>query len=100
MVNYTILAGQENITTFEQMITVVNTMTGGLFAPIILVCIWLIIFLSLSVYRNIEAFTAASFITFIISAMFWAMGILNPAATMLLALMIIAGAFFTGKQKT
>lgn len=99
MVNHTILAGNENITTFEEMIIMGNTATGGFFAPVILLTIWLILFLSLSMYRGTEAWTAASFISFLISTVFWGMGILNPIAVALLALMTIAGAFYADKRK-
>jgi len=98
MVNYSVIAGNENITTFEEMLEVANEITDGLFPITIIISLWIIIFLGLSAYRKIEAFTAASFITFIIASVFWGMNMLNPTAIAILVVMTVAGAYFQNKN--
>lgn len=70
-----------------------NEITSGWFAPVILFCFWIVVFINLKNYQTPEAFTAASFLTSIISLFFYVAGALNGTVAMIpVVLTAVAGA--------
>ena len=63
---------------FFEFFNYVNTVAGGLFFPLILLVIWVIIFMGTKQYTTSRAFTTSSIITSILSIMLVTMQLCSP----------------------
>jgi len=68
---------QPNITRPYELITYSNTVTDGMFGVIILLCLFIVIFMSLKTYKTSAAMGAACFITTLLAIMLRLMGALS-----------------------
>lgn len=66
------------VTVFDYAVGV-NNLTSGYFFVIVVVMIGLISFISMKNYDSSVAFMSASFITFILTAFLWTLGLVNEA---------------------
>lgn len=70
-----------------------NEITSGWFSLVILFCFWIVVFINLKNYQTPEAFAAASFLSSIVSLLFYTAGALNGTVAMIpVILTAIAGA--------
>jgi len=66
-----------NITGFYEGMLYANSVTENWFSPFILIALWIIMFMVLGRTNKDNGFAAASLITFIISGMLRAMGLIS-----------------------
>ena len=74
-----------NATQPWEIMPYLNSITGGWFTTFIVICIWIVSFMALSNLTPKHGFTAATFLTFIISLIFFFMEALPLTAVIALA---------------
>lgn len=88
-----------NVTTPETWISYVNTATGDLYIHIVIFTLWVIVFLALGNKSREDAFAAASFISFLASAILWAATGVGAMAVILTTVATIASAMLLFNRK-
>lgn len=83
-----------NVTSFNAAISYVNAITGDAFVTLLCIATWIVIFISLKSYRTAKALSAASFVSVIISGMFWILGYVTYYLVVVFAVLTIVGALF------
>jgi hypothetical protein len=66
-----------NVTGFEGLAAFDNTVTNNMYAPVVLVTIFIIVLFVASSRRESNAISVAAFFTTLIGALFWALGLLS-----------------------
>jgi hypothetical protein len=78
--------------------TYVNSITNDAFTPLMIVVIWVVMFLIFKTsWRGETAFTTSSFITFLISVLLRAAGLISDWMVITVMLIFVAGIFITAK---
>ena len=83
-----------NATDLLGIFTYANTITENLFGTVIMFTIWVLLFLAMGNQPPQKSLTAASFITVIVGALFWAAGIIGAAPMIAAILALIASALY------
>jgi len=86
----------EEIYGIQGLLSHVNTITDSFFAPVTLLIVFTISFMSMQRYPTPQAYTAASFTTAIAGYMFFWLGLLGEMWVILLSLMVMASVFVVG----
>jgi hypothetical protein len=89
MVNVTLYAWEQNITTFDQMFLFAARASDFWFSYFILIAVFMILVLGMGFYKTIRGIISALLITFLLSCFMLAMGAINPVVP--IALGIITG---------
>ena len=84
-----------NFTDFTSWGTYSNSLTDGAFGPGILMAWWLIIFLALRQYPPEKGFMTASFLTSLLSILFYVMGWVTGTVAMMPVLLTAIGVAFS-----
>ena len=82
----------ENITGFLDFVIYENNILDGLLGWGLLILIWVVIFSVLKIYSSEQAFIAASFITMIVSILFYISGLIGIAPVIVAILLVGIGA--------
>lgn len=78
-----------NITRPYEIVTYSQTVTNEFFGPMILLAIFVIAFIAMKNYKTTAALTGAAFVTFIISVLFWMIGIAHQNLVIVILLGLI-----------
>jgi hypothetical protein len=87
-----------NATQPWEIIPYLNRITGGWFAMLIILVIWMVGYMSLSNLHPKNAFTGATFLTLIISILFYFLGSLPMYVIIILLLFLFAGILFSSQD--
>ena len=77
--------------TFEQVIEIDTSLTGGLLSLLVIVSLFTILFVKMLPYGPRQAFATSSFISAIISALFWISGFADILPMIITLVMTITG---------
>ena len=91
--NYTLA----NITGLYSGFAYFNSVTGGLFTPLVLIGLFLIVMGALAIFTKERAIAIALFLTIIPCFLFVASGLLNPAWLLVNILAFAGSLFFLGR---
>jgi uncharacterized membrane protein YhaH (DUF805 family) len=75
---------------FENSLEYVNSATAGYFGIGVLIMLWIILYMLFKRWGDMEAVTTSSFITMIVSGMFWSMSVITDVP--FVVLIMITGA--------
>lgn len=89
-----------NFTNIPGLVSYTNTITNGLMPYLFIIGLWFIIFAALSAYRKQESILTSTFVTFIVSTLFWAAGYISLDAFMLITISLITAALLLFKSDT
>lgn len=81
-----------DITGYSNLLTYFNTVTGGLFASLLLFGIWMVLFISMIRWGESKAFMASSFLGLLISGFFRAMDAIPDFVILIFIFMTAVGA--------
>ena len=79
-----------NVSTVSDWITHTNAVTSQLWGHVLLLTLFIITFMALGNKPREDAFAAASFITFVVSVLLWAMGAVSAVGVILTTTAMIA----------
>jgi hypothetical protein len=83
---------QANVTDMAGLINYANNLSGGIMTPLFVLAVWIIVFTYTLNEGFSKAFIGASFVSFVVSVLFIAMGIMSGGFIILnLALLAIGG---------
>lgn len=85
----------EEVSDVESLAVFVNVITGNLFGYGTLFVIWAVFVMAFLYFRKTFAIAAASYITFIISVLFWVGGLTDSFAVMILLTVSIGSTMMT-----
>ena len=78
-----------NLTSIEQLLPYVNTLTGGYFGVIILLCIFVITFIAGKAFSTEKALSFSGFLTLIVGIMFRMLGMINDGVLGFIIIMFV-----------
>lgn len=78
-------------TTLEQVIEIDQNFTGGVFSLLIIAALFIVLFVRFLPYSPFQAFAGASFISSILSALFWIAGFVDLIAMIVTLIMTVSG---------
>lgn len=76
MANLTNLTNANN---FLEVAAATNNLVGGLFFPVILAVLYVVLLVQLSIYGGKQAFLTASFSVFLLSSILWAVSLVQES---------------------
>ena len=82
---------QDTSNTLDDIVSGVNTASGGMFAVILLVILWFILFSTFKRYETLTAYTASSFIVSVVAALAWFRGYVGFETALVPVIMLIVG---------
>lgn len=88
-----------NFTSFLDIFTYMNTVTGNVFGYLLLGSFFLVAFLSLKGWPTERAFLASIVFTLIVGVMLAALSIVNPAVITVLVLLTGIAIIFSGRDE-
>ena len=83
------LVNNTNATNLMDIMKYDNSVTNGMFAPVILLVIWAIVFIGLAYADKSKAFMAATFIIWILALFMWAMEALDAGYLVMLTVVLL-----------
>ncbi len=89
-----------NISNYQELMQYNNTITGGMFGPVLLLIIFMVCFIATkgNRYSTGTAFTFASFTTMISSALLAVLEIVSSEIILFLIIIVAISLFFLGKD--
>lgn len=89
MVDYFPNITDSNVTSLTDVVSFNNNITNGLFTPLILLAVWAIVFIGLSGTEKTKASMAATWLTWMLSLLLWAGGMLPEMYVMVLTVLTL-----------
>ena len=90
MVNFTLYAWTQNITTYDQMFTFAAQATDYWLAYFILIAVFMIFLIGMGFYKTTRGVISSLIITFLVSCFMLAMNAINPIAPIAIGLITAA----------
>jgi hypothetical protein len=78
----------QNTTTFVDLVSWTNSITGGLFVNMAMITFWFVVFFSMKQYLTRQAFTVASWTCMITSIFFRMMGLVDDLMMFVFIIMV------------
>lgn len=92
----------ENITNMTSVFVWANSVTSSWFAPVLMLIVWVVAFLSLKVYSTARALASSSFLMLLMAIFFRVIGLISNViliASVVITIISIVWLWFEGKQE-
>lgn len=85
---------------FFEYFSYINSVAGGIFLPVMLLVVWIVVFIASKGFSTSRAWTFASFMTMILSMILAVMDLVSPRYMYLALFMVGAGAVWLKLEAT